>query len=224
MNQRQTDQVKWLRGITVFLRANAHVLHRIARSALLPRLEDLVTQLGEHREEQVTASIAVRTATARYHALREALVCELIMPLVAMAQLVVKDAWLLDLFTVPPHNGRVEPFVLAARKMAAESEPYARAFTAAGMPRNFRRRLDRATTAIEAMLERRARYMCRRNAATLQISAQLRDGRLMVRVLDSLVRADAMNDPTLWAVWSTVKRAPASERRGDDQASSRVAA
>ena len=89
---------------------------------------------------------------------------------------------------------------------------------AAGMPADFRARLNSASAELSEIVNTRARDVSRCREATIAISQKLRAARWAVRVLDSLVRAESMNDPHLWRVWSTLRVVPAFRRRVGGQA------
>ena len=218
MKKRQADELVWLRRIILFLRANANVLRCIERGWLLARVEELVAQLLVHRSEQVHFTLSARAATAGYHAARQSLAYGLLVPLVELAPLVVNDPRLMDTFKRPVHNAPAEQLIAAARAMAIAAQPYEEAFVAAGMPANFRARLGSTSAAILAALETRARFVRCCMQATSEISDKLGEARWAVRVIDSLVRAEAMNNPSLRRVWSTLRVVPAYGRRVGGQA------
>lgn len=218
MEKRQADELVWLRRIIHFLRANANVLACIDRSSLLVRVEELVAQLLVHRSEQLQCTLSARAATAAYYAARESLACELMAPLAKLAPLVVDNPRLMKRFKRPAQTAPARELVAAARVMAMAAELYEETFIAAGMPADFRAQLNCASAELSEIVNTRARDVTRCRQATIAISQKLRAARWAVRVLDSLVRAESMNDPHLWRVWSALRVVPAFRRRVGGQA------
>lgn len=98
-----------------------------------------------------------------------------------------------------------------ARAFHSESAPYEADFIAYEMDPNFRKDLDNAANAFEASFSDTASATAEHVAATADTSSKIRQGMVIVRVLDSIVKNKYANDPGKLAAWisaSHVEKAP----------------
>jgi hypothetical protein len=97
------------------------------------------------------------------------------------------------------------------RAFHTESLPYNADFIAYGLPATFRAELNAAADAFEASFSNTASATAEHVAATADTSAKVREGMVIVRTLDGIVRNVYANDPGKLAAWlsaSHVEKAP----------------
>ncbi len=98
-----------------------------------------------------------------------------------------------------------------ARAFHTESATYEADFIAYGLPAAFRLDLKNAADAFEASFSNTAAATAEHVAATADTSAKVREGMVIVRVLDGIVKNKYANDPGKLAAWisaSHVEKAP----------------
>ncbi len=109
-----------------------------------------------------------------------------------------------------------------ARAFIDEATPYEADFIAYGLPATFLADLTAAADAFEASFTNVASATAEHIAARADIAAQLRQGMIIVRILDGIVRNRYANDPGKRAAWiaaSHVEKAPTKKDPddGDDE-------
>ncbi len=98
-----------------------------------------------------------------------------------------------------------------ARAFHSESLVYNADFIAYGLPATFRADLNSLADAFEATFSNTATATAEHVAATADTSAKVREGMVIVRILDGIVRNVYGNDPGKLAAWisaSHVEKAP----------------
>lgn len=98
-----------------------------------------------------------------------------------------------------------------ARAFHTESAPYEADFIAYGLPTTFRADLNTAADAFEASFGNTASATAEHVAATADTAAKIRQGMVIVRTLDGIVRNIYANNPGKLAAWlsaSHVEKAP----------------
>ena len=98
-----------------------------------------------------------------------------------------------------------------ARAFHTESLPYDQNFQDYGLNKNFRIDLNDAADAFEASFSNTATATAEHVAATADTSSKIRQGMVIVRILDGIVRNRYANDPGKLAAWisaSHVEKAP----------------
>lgn len=98
-----------------------------------------------------------------------------------------------------------------ARAFETEANPYKSDFEAYGLSANFIADLTAAADAFEASFSNTASATAEHVAATADTSAQVREGMVIVRILDGIVKNKYANDPGKLAAWisaSHVEKAP----------------
>ena len=205
----QANRLTQLHAVLSFLDEHAASLPDTTASPARRRLDAIVADLHRHATAQEGLTIAARTETRRYQALRRALVQNHIEPIVAIARSVLVAEPGMLVFTMPRGNPPVAILVANAHGLAQAMKPLEAAFIAAGLPDDFIAQLIAAANAVDASyLVRRARR-CTSGAATTGIQRGLGDARTVVRVLGVLVRKEAAADPAALAEWNAL----ASPRR-----------
>ena len=98
-----------------------------------------------------------------------------------------------------------------ARAFYDESLPYEADFIAYGLDTDFRKDLKYAADAFEASFSNTASATAEHVAATADEAAKVREGMVIVRILDGIVKNKYANDPGKLAAWlsaSHVEKAP----------------
>jgi hypothetical protein len=98
-----------------------------------------------------------------------------------------------------------------ARAFYTESLTYNADFISYGLPSTFRADLNSAADAFEASFSSTATATAEHVAATAEISSKIREGMIIVRILDGIVKNKYANDPGKLAAWlsaSHVEKAP----------------
>ena len=98
-----------------------------------------------------------------------------------------------------------------ARAFHTESAPYEADFIAYEMDPDFRKDLNDAANAFEASFSDTASATAEHVAATADTSSKIRQGMVIVRVLDGIVKNKYANDPGKLAAWISanhVEKAP----------------
>ena len=98
-----------------------------------------------------------------------------------------------------------------ARAFFTESAPYDQNFQDYGLDKNFRADLNTAADAFEASFSNTASATAEHVAATADTSSTIRQGMVIVRILDGIVRNKYANNPGKLAAWisaSHVEKAP----------------
>jgi hypothetical protein len=149
---------------------------------------------------------AAQSATQRYYALRASLIRDHMAPIAKFAAVLLRDTPELEPFALPRGKPSAERLKALAIGMAQAAEPFARAFTDAGLPANFIAPLEIAADAmVEPVIERKASRVARRGA-TQGLATLLSRGRKTVQVLDALVKSAVKDDPAMVAAWGIAKR------------------
>lgn len=107
--------------------------------------------------------------------------------------------------------GLGEDFLVEARAFHTESLVYDADFIAYGLPATFRADLSSLADAFEASFSNTASANAEHVAATADTSAKVREGMVIVRILDGIVKNKYANDPGKLAAWisaSHVEKAP----------------
>lgn len=211
MNAKQGAQLDWLQDVDHFFDNYAHCFPRVAGSSLRARLFEVTEELESLSFHQ-NCSTPDRSITVWYQRARHALEFDLMVPLVAIARLVVDDMQL-DTFRRPRGRTGAEALVKVARAMAMAAQPYEAAFIEAGMPADFRAQMHDRCDEIVANRAERDRARSDASQTTMVMAELLSEGRMVVHCLDGLVRAEMAHTPNLRGVWSDVRRPPASGRR-----------
>jgi hypothetical protein len=207
-----------LRGAQQFLADHADRLARVAQTGACRRLYSILADLSMLVTEQAAATLQMRGATRRLHALRRRLMEDHLAPISSIARADLTRAPELAPFRLPRGTPSVERLAGIAHGMARAAAPHAAIFIEAGLPHDF---LDRLDAAADAIIEARsARDACRNRvrAATAGIRFRLAEGRRIISVLDTFVRSESRDDDELRAAWLSVRAVPAlpGRRRSRD--------
>lgn len=209
MRTTQANRLTQFHAVLSFLDAHAARLPDTTASPARRRLDAIVADLQRNATAQEGLTMAARTETRRYQALRRALVQDHIEPIVVVARSVLVAEPGVEVFTMLRGNPPVALLVARAHGLAGAIKPLAPAFIAAGLPDDFIAQLNRAADAVDASYMVRRARRCSSQAATTGIQLGLGDARTVVRVLGVLVRKEAAADPAVLAEWNAL----ASPRR-----------
>lgn len=161
-------------------------------------LDHIVQQFARHAVDQLGGTRETREATACQRAKRRDIRARFMRPIVAIARHHLKHVPELLTFRMPPTGVMGNRFIVAARGMASGADTYASVFLDRGMPPSFVARFREAIDALERDAGARSGGNGRRVGATAGLAADVKEGRLLLGVLDALVRpALAANEPLL---------------------------
>ena len=107
---------------------------------------------------------------------------------------------------LPRYKADYEQIVLAARGVAATTDPYRDQLAAAGLGPDFLTNLLAAADALVALVGARALELERRMAATEGVETEARRGVALTRFLDVLVRPTLEGNPSRLVEWERVIR------------------
>ena len=183
-------------------------------------LDELLTILTEQSTEQDTAHRGARGGTARLHQLREKLRKEHMEPIAAIAQLTLWDVPEFVALRAPNAHVRASEFLASARAMARAAAIHKEAFVNRGLPPTFLDDLESAIATLEEAPSYRANDLMRRALATQKLEQAAKQGAVILRVLDALVRQAVGNDAILMRGWQAARfirwRRPVSESKSSE--------
>jgi hypothetical protein len=104
-----------------------------------------------------------------------------------------------------PRTGGAEKLLAGAYGMAKAAEPFAKVFTDAALPADFRDRLTDAADAFSASLKEGAGLRSQQTGATEGLRRSLAAARRQVQVIDALVQTAWADQPALLASWNTIR-------------------
>lgn len=206
MQNVQGRRLQSLFAIQQFLDDHHERFPEIAACGARLELDALLVQMEAHAIDQATQGQRARGATRSYHALRRSLVRDHLAPICAIARTRFVDGTDFLPFHLPRGNPDAGSLKSYADTMVSLVAPYADAFIAAGLPRDFRERLRAASDAMFQAYALRSTREGERIGATVGLRAKLSEGRKIAVVLDRLIRSAAHDEPALLARWSAASR------------------
>jgi hypothetical protein len=207
MEAKQANMLQSLESIQAFLEENADTLARVVNTGAKQRLADAIADLAAHVTKQSGSSIASNAATKRGLDLRHTLMLDHMEPIARIAKAELPRTPGIDALRMPRGQPSTQQLAAVARGMAAQAEPHADLFVAAGLEKDFIAQLTAATDALLASVEERLQSRGKKSGATKGLTDKLAAGRRIAGVLDSFVKkALRKEDPALLANWKVVKR------------------
>ena len=200
----QGTRLMKFRAVQTFLDTHAGQLPRLRENPARKRFDVLVNEVERYCIDQEATRIGRLSQTRLCQALRRALFREHIAPIVAMAQSVLVPDVCAALVDMPRGNSPVPILLAAASGLGKAVETHERAFIEAGLPDDFLARLRDAIDALGGAYSHRNFLRSSRVGATAGIAHKLRDAQSVVRVLGTLVRAEARTEAPLLTAWHAV--------------------
>jgi hypothetical protein len=169
--------------------------------------DGVVARLVDHAANQVTGRRMRRAEVARQVAVRRTLREEHLGPIAQIARATLADAPGIDkALRMPDYYIGPLKLVAEARAMRAAAELYEAQFVRAGQPDDFLERLDRATDALRQSVLSTSRELGRQVGATAGLEMEIRRGRQLVDIIDTIVRDAFYDNKALLAEWRSAKR------------------
>ena len=212
MNFLQNAVFAALKRVQLFLGEYAAVLSAIVDlTAARKKLDDVVASFADHAYNQDANDRSVKGETAKQRQLRMQLRSERMQPIALIARKNLRTTPEFAALQMPKPSVRGEGFIASANAMADAAAIHKDTFIAHGLPSTF---LDDFKAAIPTLADSmgvRENDFNKRLAATKGLAAQEQQGRLVLGVLDKLVKpALGTNDALLrgWEGARQIRRRP----------------
>lgn len=170
-------------------------------------LDGIVEDLSAHAVGQSMGRRLRAAERVRQRALRRVLREEHLWPISQIARALLSEAPGIErALTLPGYRVGTTRLVAEARAIRRAVEPYKEQLIDAGRPEDFLARLDAATDAVEASVDGKVRALDQQVGGTAGLEAQIRRGRQVVTILDTIVRDVFRGDEEVLAKWRIAKR------------------
>lgn len=206
MQDRQAQMLEALHNARAFLEGNAGPLGGTVNAALRQAVDDRIAGLTTFALEQAGSTLTAQGTTQKHRALRDTLVHEHMAPIAGIALLALPATPELRPLRLPRGRLSASQLAVAAYAMAKTATPFRRVFVAGGRPADFAAQLTGAADAMMASLRDRARTQHVRRGATSGVRGTVREAGVLLRALDTLVKAAIRKDPARLAAWTAAKR------------------
>jgi hypothetical protein len=167
----------------------------------------VVARLVNHAANQVTGRRMRHAEVARQVAVRRTLREEHLSPIAQIARATLAHAPGIDkALRMPDYYIGPLKLLAEARAMREAAKLYEEQFMKAGQPDDFLERLDRAIEALRQSVISNSRELGRQMGATAGLEMEIRRGRRLVDIIDTIVRDAFYDDKAIMAEWRTAKR------------------
>jgi hypothetical protein len=171
------------------------------------RRSTLVASLTAHSLNQVAGKRLRRAEGPRQRTLRKILREEHLTPISQIAGATLADALAIDkALRMPSNKLTTIRLVAEANAIRSAAAPYEKEFVEAGRPDDFLAQLDAATEAVRQSMLGKARNLGLQIGAGAGIERDVKRGRALVAVLDTIVKAAFRGDSNVLAKWRNAKR------------------
>ena len=209
MNQKQQRTIDALLRVRDFFDANANQVGVLNASEGRKQLEDAITALTAHGNDQAATDLALAGQISRERALALELRASHMQPIATFARAKLRGvpdfaALVKSGVDLPPKQ-----LVRAARAMATAAAPQADALTRAGFPADTVAQLGAAASALDQAITERANAKVRRIGSTKGIHEALRNGREAVAMLNAVVSKQFASDAVFLVAWRAARRVTA---------------
>jgi hypothetical protein len=182
-------------------------------------LDDVVAGLADHAENQVAGRRLRGAEVPRQRALRQALREQHLAPIAQIARATLAgEPGIEKALKMPGYSLSPIKLVAEASAMRTAAAPFESQFVEAGRPADFLAQLDAAAEAVRQSMLGKARNLGRQVGGRAGIEKEIKRGRRVVDVLDTIVRAAFLGDRDVLAKWRSAKRVralPGSGGEGD---------
>ncbi|HEY4304671.1 MAG TPA: hypothetical protein VGM82_09400 [Gemmatimonadaceae bacterium] len=204
MRYQQSAVLTSLRRAKQFIDDNTAALGGV-NPTVIKELGDVLGHLDGLAVEQRAGTQGSKGETSRNQSLRATLRQKQMAPIAQIARYKLQSVPEFSALTLPSASIGTEALVAAAMAMADAATPHAQAFIDGGLFPTFIDDLRNAATTLKESIAARGTYGGRRSGATAGLAATEKKGRAILRVLDTLVLAQAGDDPQLRKNWLTAK-------------------
>jgi hypothetical protein len=169
--------------------------------------DELVGSLSSHSLNQVAGKRLRRAEGPRQRTLRSVLREQHLAPISQIARATLAEAPGIDkALRMPSTKLTTIRLVAEASAMRTAAAPYEKEFVDAGRPVDFLAQLDTATEAVRQSMLGKARNLGLQVGAGAGIERDIRRGRALLDVLDTIVKAAFRGDSNVLAKWRNAKR------------------
>jgi len=198
-----------LRQMRRFLDDNTSTLDVVILSRAREHLDETVERISALAVDQVGGGRTAQGETAKQAALRLDLRYYHMQPIALIAGHALREKPEFTSLELPRFKVRGRRLITAARDMANAAEQYTELFVDEGLRPDFVAKLRAATDRLEESMVARDQSNGQRAGATAGLKAEAKRGRMLIKLLDSLVRPQlGVNDALIreWEVASHVQR------------------
>jgi hypothetical protein len=169
-------------------------------------LDIAVADLTTHFAGQEGGKRGIVGATQKLNALKTGLRFDHMRPIAEIAKRKLASVPEFASLKLPPANASTAQLIASATSMGDAAAPYTQTFVDLGLPADFVARMQASAAELTQTLAARASHTLTRSGATSGISAQDRNGRSIVKLLDSLVRPRIRSNAVLVGAWNAAIR------------------
>jgi hypothetical protein len=178
-------------------------------------LDEVVASLSDHSLNQVAGKRLRRAEGPRQRTLRRVLREQHLAPIAQIARATLADAPGIDkALRMPRSNLSALKLVAEASAMRSAAAQYEPQFVEAGCPEDFLAQLDAAAEAVRQSMLGKARNLGRQVGASAGIERDIKRGRRVIDVLDTIVKSAFREDQNVLAKWRNAKRVRATTGGG----------
>lgn len=197
-----------LQNVQAYLSENAAALGNAIPADTRTLLDDSIAELSGHVAAQDGHTRTAKSAVARQHAKRVALIRDHMAPIARIAKLELEGTPELVSLSLPRGHPATERLAALAEGMAVAAEPYADVFVRTGCKPEFIQNLRTAANELLQALQDRTQSRGKSRAATSALRTRLSRARKVVHVIDGFVKSALADDPDRLAGWKLVMRVP----------------
>ena len=206
MRVRTTQALQVLRRVHEHLTGNDIPVRAGSLAKHLENLDGVIGRLKAHGMEQDSSHRAARAVTVRKERLVTELRQEYMRPISQLAaQLFPEDAEMQRALAMPPFRDH-ERILNAAHAMIDRATPHKELFVAGGFAADFFERFGKVANELEQAIDEQSKLQAKRAAATAGQLDELRRGRDIVRLLDTMITPRLKATPNLAAEWRKLVR------------------
>ena len=205
MRQSQNLVGQTLNSVQLFLDTNAAIIGP-GLEVVRGTLDVAAGNIAAHFVQQDTADRNALGATQKVRALKVGLRFDHMRPIAEIARRKLASVPEFKALSLPPFHITTTRLITAAQAMAHAAEPYTATFIGVGLAPDFIARVLAAVDELTQTLATRKQHVASQVGATAGLSAEAREARSIVRLLDSLVRPRIRSNPVLYANWIAATR------------------
>jgi hypothetical protein len=165
------------------------------------RLDDVVSSFTDHAFDQDANDRGAKGETAKQRQLRVKLRAERMDPIALIARNNLRSTPQFAALQMPKPAVRGQAFIASAKAMAAAATIHKDTLIAHGLPSTFLDDFTAAITKLDSSTSDREQNFNRRLAATKGLDAEEKQGRLVLSVLDRLVKPALADNDALLRAW-----------------------
>ena len=205
-------RARTMQGVTVLRRVRDFLQAREIATAMGPitkhieTLAGIIDRLTAHAVEQESRERAAKAGTNTKHVTERVLRGEFMRPIAGLARSMFPgDASAVEALSMPPFRDH-ERTLASAYAMVDRVTQHKAAYVSRGFPEDFVDKFRAAADAFKVAIDARSIDVGRRAASTAGQLEELRRGRALVRLLDTMVAPRLVTQPDLAAEWRSLVR------------------